>query len=100
MDKKVDREVTVTKREEIYKKAIQKYGKELQIDVAIEEMAELTKELVKDIRGKGIINHIIEEMADVHIMLEQLTIIYDVNSDVFNDYVTGKVERLQRRLND
>lgn len=90
----------IEERKKIYTKAINKFGKELQIDVAIEEMSELTKELVKDIRGKGIEKNIIEEMADVTIMLEQLAIIYDINLNVLDDYITVKVERLERMLNE
>lgn len=54
------------------------YGLNPQIDIAIEEMAELTKELLKYRRSKesadaaAVTKNIVEEMADVQIMLLQL----------------------------
>ena len=61
---------------DVYEIALKKWGEPLQIIMGIEEMAELTKELVKHLRGKGDYNHIKEEMADVEIMLTQLEIIF------------------------
>lgn len=46
----------------VFEKAIETYGKDLQKQVAIEEMAELTKEICKDFRGKGNREHIIEKL--------------------------------------
>ncbi len=50
--------------------AIEVYGEDLQKQVAIEEMAELTKEICKDFRGKDNREQIIEEIVDVYIVLE------------------------------
>lgn len=60
--------------ENIYELAIKKWGKDLQIAIAIEEMAELTKELVKCWRKKE--HNVLEELADVEIMINQLKIIF------------------------
>lgn len=74
----------------LYWSAIETFGEDLQIAVAIEEMAELTKELCKAQRvtfaargglGDGLIdNHdeIAEEIADVQIALEELTLLFGV----------------------
>ena len=51
---------------------------EKQKHIAIEEMAELTKEVIKDLRGKGDRSKIIEELADVLIGIESLQLIYDI----------------------
>lgn len=61
----------------LYTKLIQKYGKEMQIIVAIEELSELQKELTKYLRGlqTDYIN-IAEEITDVEIMCEQLKFIF------------------------
>jgi NTP pyrophosphatase (non-canonical NTP hydrolase) len=57
-------------------KIIDTYGEQAQIDIAIEEMSELTKALLKYRRTKGndaiVNNNVTEEMADVKIMLAQL----------------------------
>lgn len=59
-----------------YSAAVTHYGKQSQVVIAMEEMAELTKELSKDLRCNGDLGAISEEIADVEIMLEQLKIIY------------------------
>ena len=78
----------------IYKKAIETYGEIPQIDVAIEEMAELTQALSKYKRGKQ--HNVEEEIADVSIMLEQLKIIFD-NKKV-KKIKNKKIKRLNKGL--
>lgn len=81
-----------------FEKAIAVYGESSQKQVAIEEMAELTKEVCKDIRGKGNREHILEEIVDVSIMLEQLQIMYGISSSEMLRAVESKVKRLEERL--
>ena len=85
---------------EICIEAVEKYGHTLQLVVAIEEMAELTKELCKSIRTsiENRIAGVTEETADVEIMLEQLKIIYGNRVEV-DDMRDQKLQRLQRRIN-
>jgi len=85
---------------EICTEAVEKYGQTLQLVVAIEEMAELTKELCKSIRTsiENRIAGVTEETADVEIMLEQLKIIYGNRAEV-DDMRDQKLQRLQRRIN-
>ena len=79
------------------KKAIDTYGNMMQIIVAIEEMAELTKELCKQLRGRDNLQEIAEEIADVNIMMEQQQIIFDCAERV-KDYENAKLQRLRGRL--
>lgn len=81
----------------ILSNAVQTYGKNAQVDKAIEEMAELTKALLKERHNNGSVDDIIEEIADVYIMLSQLCLIFEagLSADEFVDY---KIERLERRL--
>lgn len=66
-----------TKRvQDILQKNIKLNGPSMEIDVAIEEMSELTKELIKHRRGQKNIPHIAEEIAHVEIMMEQLKMIF------------------------
>ena len=81
-----------------FEKAIETYGADLQKQVAIEEMAELTKEICKDFRGKGNREHMLEEIVDVSIMLEQLQIMYDMSSSEMLRAIDSKVKRLEERL--
>lgn len=83
--------------EEIYKKAIAQYGVEPQRKMAIEEMAELLNAMMKFDRGRNTVDDIIEEIADVTIMMRQLAIIYGQKAvDLQIDY---KTQRLAKRLN-
>lgn len=82
----------------ILEKAIEVYGADLQKQVAIEEMAELTKEICKDFRGSGNKERIIGEIADVQIMLSQLMIIYDFKDWELSGEMASKLARLSERL--
>lgn len=83
---------------EIYKEVIAVYGRRNQMNVAIEEMAELTKEICKHQRGFENLQNIIEEMADVYIMLEQLEIIFDIDISEIIKMKAFKLRRLAERL--
>lgn len=92
--------ITLEQRLNVLNSAIRTFGKESQKVVAIEELAELQKELTKDLRGKPNLQKIAEEMADVEIMLEQLELIYGVGliqqKQVFKE---NKLKRLAERIN-
>lgn len=92
--------ITLEQRLNVLNSAIRTFGKESQKVVTIEELAELQKELTKDLRGKPNLQKIAEEMADVEIMLEQLELIYGVGliqqKQVFKE---NKLKRLVERIN-
>lgn len=81
-----------------YKKAIKTYGKKAQKLMAIEEMSELTKEICKDFRGMLDREHLIEEIADVTITLEQILLMYEISIDEIRQMRERKLERLKERL--
>lgn len=85
-------------RQGILTAAIDWYGSTHQVNMVIEEMAELTQALCKVKRAwsEEAIANIIEEMADVQIMLDQLRLIYGQTADI----ETAKLARLQRRVID
>ena len=66
----------------ICQQAVNHFGTESRIILAVEEMSELQKELCKHSRGRQNYYHIAEEIADVHIMLEQLMILFDCRESV------------------
>ena len=84
---------------DLYAAAAKKYGKLSQLIMCMEEMAELTKELSKSIRGADNSAAIAEEMADVEIMLEQLRLIYRNRSEV-DTVKADKLRRLAYRLEE
>lgn len=85
--------ITYEERAKVYAQAAETFGFDTQITVAVEEMSELTKELCKMQRGEDRLEALVEEIADVTIMLEQLRILYDVNDRVCA-VMDSKVERL------
>lgn len=78
-------------------KAIDKYGIALQKIIAVEEMSELIKEISKDIRGFENRDQIIEEIADVEIVIQELSLIYNCTFEVLA-MRRKKIERLKTRL--
>jgi len=89
-------------RTEILQEAIKKYGVNNQCDVCIEEMSELTKELLKLRRESTQAGfqkrreNIKEEIADVQIMLDQMRIIFGDTSEQEEFKVNRLRERLER----
>lgn len=90
--------MTTEERRALPDRAITTYGAPAQMDMAVEEMAELTKALCKIKRAQAgcevtaAIGNVIEEMADVQIMLDQLRIIFHRSTE------EAKLERLKNRL--
>ena len=79
--------------------ALETFGKELQVTMAIEEMIELTKELCKNSRGQENTTHIAEEIADVQIMLQQMVMLFDCAGQV-ETFCRYKLERLVGRIEE
>lgn len=84
-------------QESIYVKLIEKY-KDKQLIVAIEELSELQKELCKTLRGNINKENIIEELADVYIMLDQIKIYFSITSNEVKEMIDKKIERTKERL--
>lgn len=83
----------------IYRLALYKYGAKMQETVCIEELSELQKALCKHIRGNGSMADISEEIADVQIMLEQMILLFDLESSV-EKWRDIKLARLRDRLSE
>jgi NTP pyrophosphatase (non-canonical NTP hydrolase) len=88
---------------ELFKQAVDKWGRLSQIDMMIEECAELTKALCK-LRRKhhpsdtaALVNDICEEIADVQIVAGQMRIVF--GAEEVDDWYKEKVARLQNLLN-
>lgn len=65
---------TQKEKAKVYERAVKKWGADIQLIVIIEEMAELTKAIIKDKRkpSEQSAIKIMEEAVDVSIMLGQL----------------------------
>lgn len=78
---------------------INHYKKEDQVLQAVEEMSELTKELIKNInRNKENEAEIILEIADVQIMLMQLIEIYKIDGNKLLGAIEYKLLRQKERM--
>lgn len=82
---------------DVYGRAVTYYGESSRLLLTIEEMSELTKELVKRARGRDNLPAISEEMADVEIMLEQLKILFGNRAEI-DSWKAKKLQRLVERM--
>ena len=86
--------ITAEERRALLDRAITTYGAPAQMDMAVEEMAELPTAICKVKRvscaaeAKAALENAVEEMADVQIMLDQLRIIFGRS--------TAKAEKYQQ----
>lgn len=84
----------------VLKRALHTWGEQAQMMMVVEEMSELMKEILKNVnRGKDNLAEIIEETADVEIMLEQLNENYQI-ADKVEAYKSEKIKLIERRLDD
>lgn len=84
--------------EEICQKAVKTYGKNPQMDMVVEECSELIQAISKNKRGKDNRENIVEEIADVQIMIDQLKIIFEVSDIEMGIMKLKKLDRLAKRL--
>ena len=103
-----------TEENKIMKAAIEKYGADGQLGVVIEECSELIQAICKYQRAKANvktsqrdldirIDALIEEAADVQIMLDQLTMMRsewdpEIYCDLFATVREEKLKRLEKRV--
>lgn len=93
------------KDEEYYKIFLDTFGEETQLQCAIEEMSELTKELCKYFRAKGdsdklekVKKNIIEETADVLTITETLRLMF--GEEQVDEMMERKILRGQERCEE
>jgi NTP pyrophosphatase (non-canonical NTP hydrolase) len=82
---------------EIFERALETFGFDRQVNKLLEEMAELQVEIQHYRDGRPRLEEIAEEMADVQIMLDQMTLLFQ-NAGLQQQYRQRKVERLRKRL--
>ena len=84
---------------DILEKAIEKYG-EKQLDQAQDELAELIVAISKYKRNenKFTISNVIEEIADVNIMIKQVMMLLDIKEFEVKSEEISKLNRLKKRM--
>lgn len=75
------------------------YGLDRQMDILQEECAELIQAVSK-IRRYGLSReeNLIEEMADVEVMIDQIKILLNISEDKIRDFKIMKTEREIKRI--
>ena len=81
---------------EILSGIITKNGTKYQMGVAIEECAELIKELTKFLRDKGSVMHLCEEIADVEVCLAELKLMIPKAQTQISLFKRFKLKRLEK----
>lgn len=85
------------KKKDVYEKAKATWGIDAQVIKSVEELAELQKELCKFLNDDGTMKNIIEEIADVKVMIEQIELIFECKDKV-KLIKKAKIQRLSDRL--
>lgn len=91
---------------EIMTRAIYHYGGDAQTMKAVEELSELQQALCKYLCTKSApaaewqqkINNIVEEIADVEIMLQQIRLIFNIREGHVENIKNSKLGRLTERM--
>jgi hypothetical protein len=92
-------------RQAILERAVKTWGVQIQLVIALEEFAELSKEVAKTLRKKKLSENLADEIADAEIMLTQLRIVAHEMGDgaletLVEERKAFKIERLRTRLDD
>lgn len=85
---------------ELTKAMLNRYGWENEKIVVLEELSELMKEVCKMERGLGNLSNLVEEMADVYIVLDLIKAHYFISGDEVEMMIANKESRNRRRLGD
>lgn len=84
--------------DKILRDAVRMYGAPAQLDQFIEELAELIVAINHLRRGRADIEHVLQEMVDVDIMMEQMKIILNVKDDYFDMIKARKINKLVEKM--
>lgn len=82
----------------LYRRALELLGLEVQLDVAVEEAAELVVDIQHWRRDRNELDDLVEEIVDVELVLEQLKTCVDQGK--YRDVREQKLDRLERRLDE
>lgn len=87
------------RRHNIYGDALEKWGRESQLNMCIEECAELIQAIQKIRRNPNTenIRNLCEEIADVEIMIEQMRMI-TMKEGVIDNFKEEKLQLLEKLL--
>ena len=83
----------------VWRESIEKYGKEMQGIVCMEECSELIQAISKCLRGKpDATDNLAEGMADVTICLYMLKEMYGITDEQLEEWIARKTSRQSKRM--
>lgn len=85
-------------RKEQFETIMNYYGRRHQMLKAIEELTELAEVLIKVLTKNVGLERIMDEMADVYVMLEQVRILNFIDGKELDDKIDEKLERQVNRI--
>lgn len=88
-----DIELSEKERRRIIRKSVETQPWKLKCTIAMEEFAELTQQISKQIRGYDNRIGLLEEMADAYICLEFLKSIFDITPEELQKAMDIKLQR-------
>lgn len=87
------------KQHAVWRESIEKYGKETQSIVCMEECSELIQAISKCLRGKpDVTDNLAEGMADVTICLDLLKEMYGIPDAQLEEWIARKTARQSKRM--
>lgn len=92
-----DIELSEKERRRIIRKSVETQPWKLKCTIAMEEFAELTQQISKQIRGYDNRIGLLEEMADAYICLEFLKSIFDITPEELQKAMDIKLQRERRK---
>lgn len=91
-----DVELSEKERRRIIRASVRRCSWKLKCTIAMEELAELTQQISKQIRGYNDRIGLLEEMADVYICMEHLKLLFNLKDDEVQKAIDVKLERERR----
>jgi len=78
--------------------AIDMWGHEIQIDMLVGEIGELLTLFGRQAQGRAELDDWLDEIADVHMLLMQLSIMKGIKEDEINERINQKMTELRGRI--
>lgn len=84
---------------EIYRAALDTFGAAAQTNKLFEEIGEFMEAFCKCSHGRDKVSHLAEEIADVHIMLDQMAVMFNCEGEM-ERLKRYKLRRLEQRIEE
>ena len=97
-DLKEDIKYSESDRKKIIQESIKSESSQKKSIIIMEELAELIQQISKQLRMEGDYFQLLEEIADVHICLDMLSLIYFIKNESVERAIDVKLRREHERI--